>query len=204
MNWRILLTVAAAAMTCCAWAQAQNVTWTETFDDNVDGWLTETYSSVVHSPLDANGSGTSGSAEVANFHPSNNNGLGIRKCVTVDVTAGDLYIYGGAMFIPTGQTETGKAMVGLRWYDGVECSGSQVGSQPRLQNLVLGSWVALHSTTQEAPAGAVSVLYVAFPSKVEAGGTLVSNFDNLFFVSDEVFSDGFESADTDLWSAVTP
>ena len=64
--------------------------------------------------------------------------------------------------------------------------------------------MALHSTTQEAPAGAVSVLYVAFPSKVEAGGTLVSNFDNLFFVSDEVFSDGFESADTDLWSAVTP
>ena len=48
-------------------------------------------------------------------------------------------VYGGAMFIPTGQTETGKAMVGLRWYDGVECSGSQVGSQPRLQNLVLGS-----------------------------------------------------------------
>ena len=203
MNWRILLTVAAVAMTCSTWAQAQNVTWAETFDDNVDGWLTETYMSVVHSPLDADDSGTSGSAEISNFHPNASNGAGIRKCVTVSVTAGEFYIFGGTMFIPTGQTETGKAMVGLRWYDGVGCSGSSVGGQPRLQTLVLGSWVVVRSI-QEAPAGAVSVLYVAFPSKVEAGGTLVSNFDNLFFVSEKVFSDGFESTDTDQWSNVAP
>ena len=203
MSWRVLLTVAVAAMTCCTWVQAQNVTWAETFDDNVDGWLTETYMSVVHSPLDANGSGTSGSAEVSNFHPNANNGAGIRKCVTVNVTAGEFYIYGGAMLIPTGQTETGTAMVGLRWYDGVGCSGSSVGSQPRLQTVVLGSWVDPDSI-QEAPAGAVSVLYVAFPSKVEAGGTLVSNFDNLFFVSDKVFSDGFESGGADQWLDAAP
>jgi hypothetical protein len=34
---------------------------------------------------------------------------------------------------------------------------------------------------QTAPAGAVSARFTAFPSKVEAGGTLVGLFDRLFY-----------------------
>src|SRR5262249_38339741 len=43
------------------------------------------------------------------------------------------------------------------------------------------SWAVLSGGAEKAPAGTVSALFLAFPSKVEAGGELVVQFDDLFF-----------------------
>ena len=95
------------------------------------------------------------------------------------ITGGASYDYLGKAFIPTGQDRTGDAQIGLRWYAGAGCTGGTVGSQPRQSTATLGTWVALSGLASVAPGTAVSAQFVAFPSKVEAGGTLIANFDDL-------------------------
>jgi murein DD-endopeptidase MepM/ murein hydrolase activator NlpD len=63
--------------------------------------------------------------------------------------------------------------------------------------------VELSSTEQIAPAGAASAQFVAFPSKLEAGGSLVAHFDDLYFRNTPLFADGFESGDLTSWSSTT-
>lgn len=159
-------------------AAAQNQLTNGSFASNVLGWTAESVASVAFSSMDANGSGSSGSALVTNSSPGASNGAGMSQCVG-GITAGGSYDYLGKVFIPTGQARTGDAQIGVAWKDGVGCTGATVGSQPRQSTTTLGSWVSLQQLNITAPVGAVSVLFVAFPSKVEAGGTLAANFDDL-------------------------
>jgi hypothetical protein len=115
------------------------------------------------------------------------------------VIPGATYDFSGSAFIPDGQSRTGDAMIGLRWYDGPVCTGNVVGNQPRRSTAVVGSWERLEALDQVAPAGAVSVLFLAFPSKLEAGGTLVAQFDELD-LHRSIFHNGFETGDCWNWS----
>jgi murein DD-endopeptidase MepM/ murein hydrolase activator NlpD len=173
------------------------------FDTDVSGWTADSSASVAWSVVDANLSPTSGSAEVTNSHPNPSNGTGIHQCLNVSPVEGATYDYGGKAFIPDAQTRTGKAYLGLRWLAGPNCTGATVGSQPRLSTSTIGQWVQLTAVEQVVPPGAVSVLFKAFPSKVEAGGTLISHFDDLYFRKTPVFADGFESGDLRVWSSTT-
>ena len=154
-----------------------------TFDTNTSGWVLEdpASSTLAWSPIDAGGSPSSGSALITNTSVGPGNGTGIFQCVT-SVTAGASYTFGGKILWPTGQATTGSMQIGLRWRAGPNCTGSVLGSQPRVSiNSATGAWVTLTSGVQVAPAGTVSADFIAFPSKQQAGGSLFGNFDDLLF-----------------------
>jgi hypothetical protein len=194
----IAIGLTASLVATAAWGQ--NLLINPDFDWDVAWWEVETYVSLAWSPIDASGHPWSGSAEVTNAHPGQLQGTGISQCVSwPPVIPGATYDFAGSAFIPDGQSRTGDAMIGLRWYDGPDCAGSSVGDQPRRSTAVVGSWERLEALDEIAPAGAVSVLFLAFPSKIEAGGTLVAHFDELHF-SRSIFHNGFETGDRWDWS----
>jgi len=204
MHVRAVVIMAVVAGSVGAPVSSQNLLQNPSFHSNVGSWGTESGVTLLWSPLDASAGPGSGSAEVLNSASGGNDGRGISQCVSVAVVAGGCYEYGGSMRIPSGQDRTGSAEVGLRWYDGPGCTGSSVGPQPRLSVAVLDSWVHLVDDVQTAPSGAVSVLFLAFPSKVEPGGGLIAHFDDLFLRVASIFEDGFEDGDASAWSATTP
>jgi hypothetical protein len=160
-------------------ALAQNQLTNGSFATNLTGWPAESAAATTaFSTNDANGSGASGSIAISNVSSGANNGAGVSQCVN-GITGGASYDYLGKAFIPTGQDRTGTAQIGLRWYAAASCAGGTVGNQPRQSTATVGSWVALSGLSSVAPANAVSAQFVAFPSKVEEGGTLVANFDDL-------------------------
>lgn len=157
---------------------AQNQLTNGSFATNVSGWTVEAAATAAFSTNDANGSGVSGSMAITNISSGASNGAGVSQCVN-GITGGASYDYLGKAFIPTGQDRTGSAQIGLRWYAGAGCTGGTVGNQPRRSTTALGSWIALSELASVAPANAVSAEFVAFPSKVEEGGALIANFDDL-------------------------
>ena len=173
------------------------------FDADVSGWTAEIHVSVAWSAIDASGSPTSGSAEVTNSYPTKNHGSGIMQCVDLPIVGGATYDFGGKVFIPLGQDREGSAQIGLRWYEGAGCTGSYVLPQPRRETETLGTWVELSATEQVAPVTASSVLFLAFPSKREAGSSLIVHFDDLSFRKTPFFEDGLESGDLRGWSSTT-
>ena len=151
------------------------------FDSNTSNWAVEDAGSatLAWSPLDANNSSSSGSILITNTSVGASNGSGVIQCVT-GITAGASYTFGGKVLFPTGQARTGELQIGLRWRDGANCTGNVLGSQPRVSmNTPGAAWVPLVSGTLVAPSGTVSADFIAFPTKIEAGGTLVGNFDDL-------------------------
>ncbi len=85
-----------------------------------------------------------------------------------------LYEYGGAMYLPSGQANTGVAPLGVRWFPEANCGGTHVGGQPRQTLYDLGVWVSKGETTA-APDGAVNRLRIPqlegwHPSTPSVGG----------------------------------
>src|SRR5262249_6103022 len=119
----------------------------------------------------------SGSALITDSSPFAGDGQGVSTCAGV-VTPGVYYEWGGSIFFPGGQAQTGDAQIGLRFKDGPGCTGADL-SQPRLTAITHDTWV-FQSAFSRAPVGAASVQFVAFTSKVEAGGALSALFDHLF------------------------
>ena len=196
-----------ALLACCLFATAAgaaNVVLNSDLESNVISWMPESSTSAIWSTDDARGSFDSGSIQVGNSHPNANNGVGVRQCLPVIPIRGTVYEFGGKAKIPGGQARTGSAYVGTRFYEGAHCTGAVVGSQPRRSTTVIDSWVELVRGAQEIPAGANSVLFLAFPSKVEAGGTLVARFDDLFFEITMPFKDGFETGNSSAWAQTVP
>ena len=182
-------------VTLCAVAAAAgaaNLLSNGRFNADTSSWTVEDppSASLAFSSLDASGSPTSGSARVTNTSVGPSNGSGISQCVNT-VAPGRTYRYGGKVLFPPGQARTGFVALGLRWWTGANCSGDTI-TQPRLNlNTPNANWVLLTSTPQVAPPGTVSAEFVAFPSKVEAGGELVAQFDNLQLV-DELIEANFQ------------
>jgi hypothetical protein len=173
-------------------AHAVNLLSNSGFSTDTSSWTVEDPSSasLAFSPLDADSSPTSGSALVRNVSAGPSNGSGISQCVNT-VAAGRTYRFLGKVLFPPGQARTGFAALGLRWWTGANCTGDTL-SQPRLnQNTPNANWVLLTSTPQVAPPGTVSAEFVAFPSKVEPGGELVGQFDDLQLV-DELIEANFQ------------
>src|SRR5690242_16750037 len=96
-----------------AQALAYNQLVNPTFDTSTTGWVLEdpANSTLAWSPIDANGSLTSGSALVTNTSAGASNGTGIFQCVT-SVTAGSSYTFGGKILWPLGQATTGSVQIG--------------------------------------------------------------------------------------------
>jgi len=169
-----------AAVSVAASAVAQNQVFNGSFARNLRGWTQENY--MVWSPVDANDSASSGSLLVVNTFQSN--ARGIEQCLAGPaIVPGNSYTFGGSIRIPSGQSTTGWAAVGLRWYDQPACGGSVLGDQPRAQSEMGVTDNEFHSVewTGLAPAGAVSAQFVAYATKIEAGGVYVAHLDDLYF-----------------------
>jgi murein DD-endopeptidase MepM/ murein hydrolase activator NlpD len=179
---------------------AQNELTNSDFDTDVSGWTAATEVSLTWSSIDAGLDPGSGSAQVDNQRSNSSDGAGMSQCVASGVVPGADYDYGGKAFIPSGQDRTGPAQVGLRWYADTDCAGYVLGSQPRSSTETEGTWVELGESGVTAPTGAASVLFLAFPTKYEAGGTRTAHFDDLYLRREVIFTDGFESGGTDEWS----
>ena len=160
-------------------AAAQNSLANANFDANVNGWPLEDPSTSSVAWDGTTGSPGPGSARISNTHPGASQGTGIAQCGGA-VTPLKLYNWGGRVFFPSGQGRSGSLGIGLRWWSLPGCTGSIVSTQPRMSATAFNTWIPLSKTNELAPSGAVSVQFVAFPSKVEGGGELVGNFDSLF------------------------
>jgi hypothetical protein len=151
------------------------------FAASVAGWSEESQAVLEWSPVDGNG-GAGGSALVRNRSTGAGNGTGISQCAG-GVSGGLAYTYGGRVQLPAGQARTGFAAIGLRFYSGEECAGSVVGSQPRQNVFGADAAFVVLQESGVVPPAARSVEFVAFPSKVEAGGELIARFDDLTFTT---------------------
>jgi hypothetical protein len=179
---RARFVVAAALCFVYANASAVNVLSNPGFNTDTSGWAQEdpANSTLAWSALDANAAAGSGSALVTNTSAGPSNGTGIIQCVPT-IVAGGNYTFGGKVLYPTGQATTGDMQIGLRWHAGPNCTGAVLGSQPRVSvNTPAAAWATLTSAVEVPPVGTVSADFIAFPSKVQAGGQLAGNFDDLF------------------------
>src|SRR5688572_23602656 len=170
---RLLVVAAVACVGVPAAAQDQVVNGHFHDGAQVSGWVNENPAivSIAHHDDDHAGGAGSGSASITNTSTTGGNGIGMKQCLGA-VTAGNPYDWGGHLFYPSGQADAGDLQIGLRWFDGSGCSGTDLG-QPRLTvtNSQQDAWVA-RSQQDLAPVGAASVEFVAFPSKVPEGGSL--------------------------------
>lgn len=162
-------------------AGAINVLNNPNFNIGTPGWTADASVTVAFSTNDANASPTSGSASVTNSRAGASDGAGMQQCIG-GVTTGSSYTYGGKIFYPSGQARTGPVVIGFRWMTGAGCTGSQMGGSP--PDLSLNSpndaWATYTGGTVTVPAGAVSAVFIAYTSKVEAGGSLQGLFDDLY------------------------
>ena len=177
-TYGISLAAAVLLVVTAAPASAQNnFVANGNFDTDVSGW---TASSGVSIAFDgAFGNTSPGSLRLTNSSAGASIGAGVSQCLG-PATAGKLYNWGGRLFLPGGQNRTGNLQIGLRWKSGPGCTGDSI-DQPRLQTNFFDAWDLKSANNQAAPAGTVSVEFLAFPSKVEAGGSLIGYFDSLFF-----------------------
>ena len=204
---KFLLRSAMALLVVCLLSTdvvADNLVLNSGLDKDVFSWRPEVQTAAEWSADDATGDAGSGSIEIHNQHQNASFGRGVEQCLPLVPIPGTNYEYGGRAKIPAGQDRTGWAMVGARFYDGPHCSGGTVGSQPRRSTSVVGSWVELASPAEVVPEGALSVMFKALPSKVEAEGTLTALFDDLYFRITMPFTDDFETGDSSAWSQTVP
>ena len=178
MRTRGLLIAAASTFLLASSALAQNnFVANGDFNTGAGSWSPST--SAVGIAFDAAfGNPSPGSMRLTNSSAGASLGAGVVQCLGA-VTQGRQYSWGGRMFLPSGQNRTGNLQIGLRWLSGPGCTGTAI-DQPRLSTSVFDTWDP-KSASEAAPAGSASVLFLAFPSKVEAGGALLGYFDGLFF-----------------------
>lgn len=173
---------------------AQNLVLNGDFASSLIGWQSSNDTDIFAQwiPMDANGSVTSGSAQVTNLSANASNGVTLDHCVPAN--SGQTYTYGGKVLIPSGsgQTLTNNAVLSVRWYSGPDCTipnGGSVtaGGSPQSFDV----WIS-RSSTVTARAGARSVEVRALVSKVPAGGSFTAHFDDITLTSPSIFFNGFD------------
>jgi len=173
------------------------------FDVDVTGWNPFPQASIVWSPLDALGSPSSGSGLVTNMSTTAMDATGVRQCLD-GISGLAEYLISANALVPGGQSETGYTYLLVQWYDGISCSGTQLGFgfSPGVSNPTADVWYRDWETV-EAPAAAQSARLALMVYKHQDTGMLDAHFDNVEF-TEIIFVDGFELGDTLAWSSVSP
>lgn len=186
--------LAVAALFLClagAPARADELVTNGSFDLDLAGWqvFTDTNRDVAWSPLDAAGSGSSGSAELSNTHASG--GIIVTpliQCVPVQAAAS--YRVTGEIKIQGGQARTGQGWLTLAWFPNDDCFGTAPSADVVTKVSTPGSWFSVN-TEVTAPAGTVAVALWPGVVKGEPGGTFSVLFDDLSLLpADEAGLDG--------------
>jgi hypothetical protein len=127
--------------------------------------------------LDANGSASSGSALLYSTAPEG--GVLVElldQCVPV--AAGQQYTLSADVRFADEETTTGWAETLVFWQSGPACNTRISGNAVLTEVAARGTWIH-DSETFTAPPGATSAFVVAGVDKLEAGGQLTVNFDNI-------------------------
>jgi hypothetical protein len=193
--------VACAVLFVVPVAEGQNLVFNPDFDVDVAGWTALSEATLAWDPLDSSGSSTSGSAVVSNLAASAGSGTGVLQCIE-GLQGGLTYLFDADILVPGGQSNTGQAYLLVQWYDQPGCNLGFLG-------LILGSAVTTGMTDAwyrvadfgVAPAGTAAARVRLDVLKVQASGSLDAHFDAVGF-EEVLYYDGFESSDTNAWSAV--
>ena len=160
---------------------AQNLIPGGTFDTSLEAFHHDPSpdGTSAWSSLDAAGSPTSGSALLTSTNATG--GAPVTLLTTcVPVAAGQQYILAADVRFSAGETATGGVEFALAWTPGAVCQGFISGNAFLTPVASRGDWIH-GSNTFTAPAGATSALVAVAVDKIEAGGTLSANVDNLAF-----------------------
>lgn len=160
-------------------ARAQNLVPGGTFDTSLEAFHHDPNpdGTSAWSSLDAAGSPTSGSALLTSTNAAA--GAPVTLLTTcVPVAAGLQYTLSADTRFAEGETSTGGAEFAISWTPGSVCQGFISGNAFLTPVASRGTWIH-GSNVFTAPAGATSALVIVAINKLEAGGTLSANVDNV-------------------------
>ena len=169
-------------------AVAQNLLSNGSFDSNITGWEGDSLYTTQWSSTDADDSATSGSLEIDSdiFDDLIVESDLASQCVPA--APGRTFIFGGDVFVPTGQSAAGRALVRASSFASADCSGNPLSDEdiamaaevPPYNND--GVWVSQTvAFVNPFTASSLKVQAVANDGGVNAGTgpTFVARFDNL-------------------------
>jgi hypothetical protein len=159
----------------------QNLVAGGTFDANLEAWHHDPNpdGTSAWSTLDAAGSPSSGSALLTSTAAAGGSLITLLdQCVPV--IAGAAYTLSADVRFTEGETTTGWAETVIYWQSGSVCNTYISGNALLTEVASRSTWIH-DSDTFTAPAGATSAFVSAGIDKIEAGGTLSANFDNIAF-----------------------
>ena len=166
-------------------AAAQNLLPNGTFDHDIAGWSLFAESlSPSWSPLDADGSPSSGSLRVIDDFPAND-GTYSSAAQCVPAVPGTSYRARGRFLYPEGQPNPGAAALGIYFSDGPNCSGSILLQVDEGADLPPGAWVSLDTGDAVAPPG-TQWAYISFGFReVGVGGSAIFHLDDASFATSD-------------------
>lgn len=147
------------------------------FDTGISSWTPAgpTYISLTPAAADAEGKPGSGSLLVSNTYTSSG-GSGAQQCLAV--TGGDFLNLSARVYIPSDQTATGLANLGLYLDAGTGCTGLYLTTCGTVTTALVDQWVTL-SGTCSVPSNAKSGQLVAYTSKAQGTGGFLVYFDDV-------------------------
>ena len=161
--------------------RGQNLVAGGTFDTSLEAWHHDPNpdGTSAWSSLDAAGSPASGSALLTSTAATGGVLINLLdQCVPV--IAGATYTLSADVRFTEGETTTGWGETVIYWQSGPVCNTYISGNALLTEVASRGSWIH-DSDTFVAPAGATSAFVSAGVDKIEPGGTLSANFDNIVF-----------------------
>jgi hypothetical protein len=180
MRSRILAFAAALGLSAGA-GLGQNLVAGGDFASDLEAWHHDPNpdGTSAWSALDAAGSASSGSALLTSTNATGG-ALVTLLDQCVPVIAGATYTLSADVRFTEGETTTGWAETAISWQSGPVCNTSISGNALLTEVASRGTWIH-DSDTFTAPPGATSAFVQAGIDKIEAGGALSANFDNIFF-----------------------
>ncbi len=148
-------------------AWAQNLLKNSRFDTDLASWqsLEDKWSApgkTAWSPLDANGSSSSGSLELRASALSSRETYSVGQCVAIP-TPSEYVVFGGKIRVPSRQRVAGSAYLSLRHFSSANCSGPE-GAQSGLGGLANADFWS-RRTDSASIRGASSVRLIASSQK---------------------------------------
>lgn len=162
-------------MSVAAVAECQNLLQNATFDSGVTPWVSGTFSS-----LDALGLANSGSIQGINAAgtPFTFTSI-VSECVPV--VGGRVYERQFDYRLVAGAGLTVSASAGPAWYANAGCSGILFHPASPGGSVADGAWHRVSDVPLTAPSNAQSANVRLEITKIEAGGSVTANFDNVVF-----------------------
>jgi len=175
---RLLLVVTILLLPAAAPAAAQNLLANPSFDASLSGWQATAQAS-WDDTRDADGSAASGSAKgIVDFQTVGADAVVVSQCIPLAHT-GDLYAFGGKIFLPGSQAASPAAFISLGFFPDSACQGVPLPGPGGLTPLITttNQWTTASATTYTV-GGSAKIWAIL---RAQSTGTLEGNFDDLFF-----------------------